>query len=150
MFEGELTTLNVPQPFSRYAPQTYDAVWAIGLALKGAEEFWRNESRQLRKKRVKLDRFDYTRFDMANEFLNQLSRLNFLGVSVSRNFHIFLPNFFIFERKNASQTNLSNIFLLIRVQFHLMEPIGSEHQLFTKYSKVIYNLLLYIILRLNI
>lgn len=84
MFEGELSTLKVPQPISRYAPQTYDAVWAIGLALKGAEEFWRNESRYLgKKRRVKLDRFDYTRYDMANEFLNQLSRLNFLGVSVS-------------------------------------------------------------------
>lgn len=83
MFEGELNTLKIPQPISRYAPQTYDAVWAIGLALKGAEEFWRNESRMMLKERVKLDIFDYTRDDMANEFLNQFSRLNFLGVSVS-------------------------------------------------------------------
>jgi gamma-aminobutyric acid type B receptor len=90
MFEGELRTLNVPQPISRYAPQTYDAVWAIGLALKGAEEFWRNESQILRKRRAKLDGFDYTRDDMASEFLNQFSRLNFLGVSVGFSFQLLL------------------------------------------------------------
>lgn len=71
-------SLNVPQPLSRYAPQTYDAVWAIGLALQAAEERWRNDTMQ-----PKLDKFDYTRYDMALEFLNQLGRLNFLGVSVS-------------------------------------------------------------------
>lgn len=71
-------------PLSRYAPQTYDAVWSIALALRGAEDVWRNEFKLNKtKKRVKLDFFDYTRYDMANEFLNQFSRLNFLGVSVS-------------------------------------------------------------------
>lgn len=54
------------------------------MALRGAEEVWRNEFKLNKtKKRVKLDFFDYTRYDMANEFLNQFSRLNFLGVSVS-------------------------------------------------------------------
>lgn len=76
MFVEELASLNVPQ--SRYAPQTYDAVWAIALALRGAEERWQNDSVQ-----AKLDGFDYTRYDMALEFLQQFSRLNFLGVSVS-------------------------------------------------------------------
>ncbi|GAB0099335.1 gamma-aminobutyric acid type B receptor subunit 2 [Sergentomyia squamirostris] len=76
MFTEELLALKVPQPTSRYAPQTYDAVWAIALALRGAEERWRNESIQ-----SKLDGFDYTRYDMATEFLNQFSRLQFLGVS---------------------------------------------------------------------
>ncbi|XP_055685134.1 gamma-aminobutyric acid type B receptor subunit 2 [Lutzomyia longipalpis] len=76
MFMDELMALKVPQPTSRYAPQTYDAVWAIALALRGAEERWRNESIQ-----SKLDGFDYTRYDMATEFLNQFSRLQFLGVS---------------------------------------------------------------------
>ncbi|CAO1311189.1 unnamed protein product [Diamesa serratosioi] len=83
-FEEELKlSLNVPKsPLSRYAPQTYDAVWSIALALRGAEEVWRNEFKLNKtKKRVKLDFFDYTRYDMANEFLNQFSRLNFLGVS---------------------------------------------------------------------
>ena len=59
-------------------------MWSIALALRGAEEVWRNEFKLNKtKKRVKLDFFDYTRYDMANEFLNQFSRLNFLGVSVS-------------------------------------------------------------------
>lgn len=77
MFIEELKLLNVSQPLSRYAPQTYDAVWAIALALRGAEERWKNESTQ-----SNLDRFDYTRYDMALEFLHQFSRLSFLGVSV--------------------------------------------------------------------
>lgn len=77
-FVEELVSLDVPQPLSRYAPQTYDAVWAIALALRGAEERWQNDSVQ-----AKLDGFDYTRYDMALEFLHQFSRLNFLGVSVS-------------------------------------------------------------------
>lgn len=64
---------------SRYAPQTYDAVWAIALSLRGAEERWRKDAMQ----QSKLDRFDYTRSDMAGEFLQQMGKLDFLGVSVS-------------------------------------------------------------------
>lgn len=64
---------------SRYAPQTYDAVWAIALSLRGAEERWRRNATQ----HSKLDRFDYTRSDMASEFLQQMGKLDFLGVSVS-------------------------------------------------------------------
>jgi gamma-aminobutyric acid type B receptor len=79
MFLDEMVALDVPQPLSKYAPQTYDAVWAMALALKGAEESWRKVS----KTPPKLDRFDYTRYDMAMEFLKQFSHLNFLGVSVS-------------------------------------------------------------------
>lgn len=82
MFVEELATLNVSQNLSRYAPQTYDAVWAIALALRGAEERWQNESLP-----AKLDGFDYTRSDMAFEFLHQFSRLNFMGVSVSNSSH---------------------------------------------------------------
>ncbi|TMW45938.1 hypothetical protein DOY81_008982 [Sarcophaga bullata] len=62
---------------SRYAPQTYDAVWAIALSLRGAEERWRKDAMQ----QSKLDRFDYTRSDMASEFLQQMGKLDFLGVS---------------------------------------------------------------------
>ncbi|XP_030383827.1 gamma-aminobutyric acid type B receptor subunit 1 [Scaptodrosophila lebanonensis] len=69
------TRLN-PDAISRYAPQTYDAVWAIALALRAAEEQWRRDAKQ-----SKLDGFDYTRSDMAWEFLQQLSKLHFLGVS---------------------------------------------------------------------
>ncbi|KAH8413015.1 hypothetical protein KR009_007419, partial [Drosophila setifemur] len=65
-----------PEAISQYAPQTYDAVWAIALALKAAEEHWRRNEEQ-----SKLDGFDYTRSDMAWEFLQQLGKLHFLGVS---------------------------------------------------------------------
>lgn len=78
MFFDELKQMHVPEPYSRYAPQTYDAVWAIALALKGAEASWKTVHKLFR-----LDEFDYTRNDMAAEFLNQFSQLNFLGVSVS-------------------------------------------------------------------
>lgn len=78
MFYDELKQMHVPEPYSRYAPQTYDAVWAIALALKGAENTW-----NLTQKPSRLDEFDYTRSDMAAEFLNQFSQLSFLGVSVS-------------------------------------------------------------------
>lgn len=86
MFIDELNSqLNVSQPprlpLSRYAAQTYDAVWAIALSLDGAEAKWKqlksNSSTQLQ-----LDHFDYTRYDMALEFFHQFSRLNFQGVSV--------------------------------------------------------------------
>lgn len=74
-------------PMSQYAPQTYDAVWAMALALKGAEERWRDTRGPLPSSggwNVKLDRFDYTRHDMAAEFLRQFSQLNFMGISVSK------------------------------------------------------------------
>lgn len=87
MFIRQLTQLNVPKPISKYAPQTYDAVWAIALALKNSEEHWKRESL----KTSKLNKFDYTRYDMALEFLHQFGRLNFLGVSVS--FFLFFKNF---------------------------------------------------------
>lgn len=32
MFRNELAAFHSPHPMSRYAPQTYDAVWAIALA----------------------------------------------------------------------------------------------------------------------
>lgn len=78
MFIDELNSMKVPHPLSRYAAQTYDAVWAIALALRGAEEKWKNDSAT----QFNLERFDYTRSDMALEFLHQFGRLNFLGVSV--------------------------------------------------------------------
>ncbi|EDW13069.2 gamma-aminobutyric acid type B receptor subunit 2 [Drosophila mojavensis] len=67
---------HLPDAISRYAPQTYDAVWAIALALRAAETHWRQNAAQ-----SKLDGFDYTRSDMAWEFLQQLGKLHFLGVS---------------------------------------------------------------------
>lgn len=46
--------------------------------MRGAEEHWRNNSLS-----SKLDGFDYTRYDMTSEFMNQFHNMTFLGVSVS-------------------------------------------------------------------
>lgn len=70
--------LDEPQSLSRYAAQTYDAVWSIALVLREAETKWKKDATI----QIQLDRFDYTRSDMAFEFLQQFSRLNFSGVSV--------------------------------------------------------------------
>lgn len=85
MFINELNRqLNVsqPPPLSRYAAQTYDAVWAIALSLNGAEAKWKQLKSNSSSTQLQLDHFDYTRYDMALEFFHQFSRLNFLGVSV--------------------------------------------------------------------
>lgn len=77
--------MNVSKPFSRFAPETYDAVWSIALALKGAEESWRNEFRMNKTlKRKKLETFDYNNKNLTRDFLEQFSRLKFQGVSVNK------------------------------------------------------------------
>lgn len=83
MFRTELHSMATPQPMSQYAPQTYDAVWAMALALKGAEERWRTGAAAV-SGHAKLEGFDYTRHDMAAEFLRQFSQLSFMGISVGR------------------------------------------------------------------
>ncbi|XP_047002677.1 gamma-aminobutyric acid type B receptor subunit 2 [Schistocerca americana] len=60
-------------PVSPYAPQTYDAVWAIALTLRAAHRRWAGATT--------VRHFDYSRRDMAQEFLRQMGRLSFLGVS---------------------------------------------------------------------
>ena len=65
------------KPLSKYAPQTYDAVWTIALALKSAEDSWRSKNTIFR-----VNNFDYSRKDMAKEFIKQLSQTKFMGVSV--------------------------------------------------------------------
>lgn len=72
--EFELLSL----PVTRYAPQTYDAVWAMALAMRGAQQKWET-ARPL----TSLHQFNYSRKDMSEEFLSQLGQLDFLGVSVS-------------------------------------------------------------------
>ncbi|XP_026489500.2 gamma-aminobutyric acid type B receptor subunit 2 isoform X3 [Vanessa tameamea] len=66
-------------PISPYAPHTYDAVWAIALALSRAQQLW--QSSETNTTKLDLEHFDYDRKDMAEEFLNQLANLSFLGVS---------------------------------------------------------------------
>lgn len=80
---NDIPTLNAIA-VSTYAPQTYDAVWAIALALRAAEERWQKLGLQ-----SKLNQFDYVRADMAREFLQQMAKLDFLGVSVSKDFSSF-------------------------------------------------------------
>lgn len=82
LFERELSSMNVSKPFSRFVHTTYDAVWSIALALKNAEQSWRNESKINKRKRKKLDFFDYTRKDFAKDFVEQFRRLKFQGISV--------------------------------------------------------------------
>jgi gamma-aminobutyric acid type B receptor len=85
--------MNVTKPFSRFVHTTYDAVWSIALALKSAEQSWRNESRvDKKRKRKKLDVFDYSRTDLAKDFVEQFRRLKFQGISV---IYIHLINFFL-------------------------------------------------------
>jgi hypothetical protein len=80
---------------SAYAPQTYDAVWAIALALSRAETLWRSLEMEAngteKRTRLGLSQFDYDRKDMAEEFLSQMGNLSFLGVSVSNNNNLFQP-----------------------------------------------------------
>ncbi|KAL4710596.1 hypothetical protein ACJJTC_003232 [Scirpophaga incertulas] len=69
---------------SAFAPHTYDAVWAIALALSKAENLWRNvdfDGNGTDREKLGLGQFDYDRKDMAEEFLNQLANLSFVGVS---------------------------------------------------------------------
>ncbi|CAH2077063.1 unnamed protein product, partial [Iphiclides podalirius] len=70
-------------PISPFAPHTYDAVWAMALTLSKAELLWRSqaESNITKASNLGLGFFDYDRKDMAEEFLNQLANLSFLGVS---------------------------------------------------------------------
>ncbi|XP_061729709.1 gamma-aminobutyric acid type B receptor subunit 2 [Cydia pomonella] len=86
MFHREMAAVGVA--VSPYAPQTYDAVWAIALALAKAEQLWRdldmthyNGTLLKGGAKMGLSHFDYNRKDMAEEFLNQLANLSFLGVS---------------------------------------------------------------------
>ncbi|KAE8743833.1 hypothetical protein FOCC_FOCC009543 [Frankliniella occidentalis] len=64
------------QPVSELAGQTFDAVWALGLALRNAQRVWSTSLRS-----PALHDFSYHRNDMASEFLRQIARLNFTGVS---------------------------------------------------------------------
>lgn len=89
MFHREMEAAGVP--VSPYAPQTYDAVWAIALALTKSEQLWRTldiseQNTTLHKgtTRFGLGNFDYDRKDMAEEFLNQFANLSFMGVSVNK------------------------------------------------------------------
>ncbi|XP_065095274.1 gamma-aminobutyric acid type B receptor subunit 2 [Ochlerotatus camptorhynchus] len=78
IFLQKLSDMNVTDSVSQFAPQTYDAVWAIALALRGAERTWTQVAHL---NRTRLAHYDYTRFDMAKELLHQFDSLKFNGIS---------------------------------------------------------------------
>uniref|UniRef100_A0A182KGY4 G-protein coupled receptors family 3 profile domain-containing protein n=1 Tax=Anopheles christyi TaxID=43041 RepID=A0A182KGY4_9DIPT len=77
IFLQKLREMNVTGAVSQFAPQTYDAVWAMALALRGAEKSWS----QMVTERVHLADYDYTRYDIAQELLRQFDLLKFNGIS---------------------------------------------------------------------
>ncbi|XP_049282429.1 gamma-aminobutyric acid type B receptor subunit 2 [Anopheles funestus] len=77
IFLQKLREMNVTGTVSQFAPQTYDAVWAMALALRGAEKSWS----QMVANRVHLADYDYTRYDIAKELLRQFDLLKFNGIS---------------------------------------------------------------------
>ncbi|XP_055636509.1 gamma-aminobutyric acid type B receptor subunit 2 isoform X2 [Toxorhynchites rutilus septentrionalis] len=78
LFGRKLLEMNVTDGISQFAPQTYDAVWAIALALRGAERTWTQIANP---NRTRLSNYDYTRFDIAKELLRQFDSLKFNGIS---------------------------------------------------------------------
>ena len=83
MFADQMLNMNISRPFSRFAPNSYDAIWSIALALKGAKDRWKNDKKGRKNVKKRLELFDYTRKDLAMDFLEQFSLLKFQGISVS-------------------------------------------------------------------
>ncbi|XP_035782875.1 gamma-aminobutyric acid type B receptor subunit 2-like [Anopheles albimanus] len=79
IFLQKLREMNVTGAVSQFAPQTYDAVWAMALALRGAEKSWSQHRQPAH--RVRLADYDYTRYDIAKELRRQFDLLKFNGIS---------------------------------------------------------------------
>lgn len=74
MFEAELITNLTGTCVSRFSRQIYDAIWAMALTLMQAKEMHCS---------IFLQDFEYTRKDMVQKFTYYMSKLKFMGVSVS-------------------------------------------------------------------
>lgn len=74
-FTSELNNTGVAH--SKFAGQTYDAVWAMALALAETEVL-------LNRQNESMAQYTHTRKDFAQLLLEQLKDLRFIGVSVSR------------------------------------------------------------------
>lgn len=113
---------------SRYAPQTYDAVWAIALAMRGAEQQWRNTSMS-----STLDNFDYSRHDMTLEFMHQFNRLKFQGVSVSacgervRNWDEIIFPFYAQGPVSFSGADRIGTSVFLQIQRGRLQPVALFH-----------------------
>ncbi|GIX98894.1 gamma-aminobutyric acid type B receptor subunit 1 [Caerostris darwini] len=67
---------------SGYIAQTYDAVWAMALALKESEEYWKATNSSLT-----LKDFTYDNSLIADRIAKTISNLNFVGISGPISFH---------------------------------------------------------------
>lgn len=75
-FTSELIRRGVANA-TKFAGQTYDAVWAMALALAKTEVL-------LNRQNESMARYTHTRKDLSYRLLEQLKLLHFIGVSVSR------------------------------------------------------------------
>lgn len=72
MFEMEMMKENVT--ISKYAPQTYDAIWAMALTMRNS----------LSCKAIGfLKSFSYGNVKMVDRFVSEMDSLTFVGISVS-------------------------------------------------------------------
>lgn len=76
-FRTELANRGVAH--SKFAGQTYDAVWAMALALARTEVL-------LNRQNESMANYKHTRRDFTYRLLEQLKLLHFVGVSVRRSF----------------------------------------------------------------
>lgn len=74
-FTSELVSRGVEH--SKFAGQTYDAVWAMAFALAKTEIL-------LNRQNESMAQYTHRRKDLTNRLLEQLKLLHFIGVSVSR------------------------------------------------------------------
>lgn len=74
LFAERLGGAGAGRPPSRYAPQAYDAVWAMALALTASERAWNTRN-------MSIEQFGYARADMANELAARLASVRFQGIS---------------------------------------------------------------------
>lgn len=63
---------------SKYAAQTYDAVWAMALGVERTEIVLNREN-------ASLAQYTHKRKDIAAKLMDQMRLLRFIGVSVSNN-----------------------------------------------------------------
>lgn len=105
-FTSELNNTGVAH--SKFAGQTYDAVWAMALALAETEIL-------LNRQNESMAQYTHTRRDLAKLLLEQLKDLRFIGVSVSRRINKaqrerpFITYIWMFAKLEERHRNVSKI-----------------------------------------
>lgn len=74
-FEAQLQFFNVT--VSKYAPQTYDAIWSMALTIRNSISCRSSQY---------LSRFNYKDSSMLNDFISHMETLSFRGISGSVRF----------------------------------------------------------------